>query len=153
MGEILIADLETDGLKPSKIWMVGILDYNTDEFTSYVGDDEVPIGLMRIAQAERVIGHNFRGYDKKVIEKLTEGLIKLDNARIDDTVEISRSLFPKMDNHKLATWGEIFGFPKLDFHNFDEWDPKMIPYCQRDCELNKVLYDFFLTQLAESATK
>lgn len=153
MGEILVADLETNGLKPSRIWMVGILDYKTNEFTSYVGEDEVPIGLMRIAEAERVIGHNFRGYDKKVIEKLTDGLITLDNARIDDTVEISRSLFPTLQNHKLATWGEIFGYPKLDFNNFDEWDPLMIPYCQRDCELNKVLYDFFVDHIGANTHK
>jgi hypothetical protein len=145
--EILIGDLETNGLKPDRIWMVGVLDYHTDEYVSYIGDDEVPLGLMRLAEADRVIGHNFRGYDARVIKKLTNGLIEIDNDRIDDTVEISRALFPELENHKLATWGEILGFPKLDSPLFETFTPKMIPYCERDCRLNKVLYDFLLSRM------
>jgi DNA polymerase III alpha subunit (gram-positive type) len=146
--EILVGDLETNGLKPNIIWAVGVIDMNTDEYTAYVGEDEVPIGLMRLAQADRVVGHNFRGYDAKVIRDLTEGLITIDDAKIDDTVELSRVLFPEMPNHKLGTWGEIFGFPKLDFKNFDKFDPEMLPYMERDVRLNKMLYQFFLDHLA-----
>lgn len=144
---VLIGDIETNGLKPDRIWMVGVLDYNTDEYQAYVGDDEVPIGLMRLAEADLVVGHNFRGYDARVIAKLTNGLITIDNSKIDDTLEISRLLFPDLENHKLGTWGDILGFPKLDSPLFETFTPKMIPYCERDCRLNKVLYDFLLDHL------
>ena len=30
---ILIGDIETNGLNPNTIWVVGVLDYETDEFT------------------------------------------------------------------------------------------------------------------------
>jgi hypothetical protein len=146
--EILIGDLETNGLKPDRIWMVGVLDYHTDEYQAYVGDDEVPVGLMRLAQADRVVGHNFRGYDARVIKKLTNGLIQIEDSRIDDTVEISRHLFPNLKNHKLYTWGEILGFPKLEAPLFETFSPKMIPYCERDCRLNKMLYDYLLSQIS-----
>lgn len=144
----LIADLETDGIKPNRIWMVGIKDHDTGEYTSYVGDDEVPIGLMRLMEADIVVGHNFKGYDAKVIKKLTDGLIEIPKEKIIDTCELSRSMFPQMPNHKLESWGEIFNFPKIKYDKgFEQFHPEMVPYCKQDVELNAVLYDFFLTQL------
>lgn len=149
----LVADIETDAIyKPTTIHMVGILDYDTDEFTAYVGEDEVPLGLLRIQEADRVIGHNFRDYDKKQIERLTEGLITLDDNKIDDTLEIARALFPQLKSHKLAVWGDILGLPKLEYEgDFLRFTPEMIPYCERDCRVNKLLYEFLLTQLMAAA--
>jgi DNA polymerase III alpha subunit (gram-positive type) len=147
---ILVGDLETNGLKPNRIWVVGIKDVETGEYTSYVGDEEVPIGLMRLAEADVVIGHNFKGYDAKVIEKLTDGLIKIDENKIVDTVELSRKLFPEMPNHKLETWGEIFEFPKIKYDKgFEKFHPEMVPYCAVDVELNAKLYDFFMKYIDE----
>lgn len=143
---ILVADIETDGLKPTIIWMVGVLDYETMEFTAYVGDD-VADGLMRIQEADLVIGHNFRGYDKKYIEILTESIVTLDDDNIHDTLEMSRRLFPELKSHKLSEWGEILGYPKLDYNDFGTFSTEMIPYCERDCVITKYLYDFLLTQL------
>ncbi|RYD68253.1 MAG: hypothetical protein EOP83_01170 [Verrucomicrobiaceae bacterium] len=145
----LVADLETDGLKPKKIHMVGIMDFDTKEYTSYIGEDEVPVGLMRLAEADRVVGHNLRSFDAKVIKDLTEGLIVIPDDKIDDTLEIGRMLFPQLENHKLKTYGEILGFPKFEYEGgWGEFTPEMAPYCQRDVELTAALYEFFLTQLA-----
>lgn len=147
MGEIVVADIETDSLRPKQIYMLGILNLETDEYTAYIGDDEVPVGLMRLAEAERVIGHNFKGYDAPTIEKLTDGLIVIPKDRIDDTLEISRELFPDLVNHKLATWGEILGYPKLEMKIFERFTPEMIPYCERDVRLNAKVYRFFIEHL------
>jgi DNA polymerase III alpha subunit (gram-positive type) len=145
---ILVGDLETNGLKPTKIYVVGIKDMETGEYKSYVGDDEVPEGLMRLAEADIIIGHNFKSYDAKVIENLTDGLIKLDESKIIDTVELSRKLFKQMPNHRLETWGEIFEFPKIKYDKgFDNFHPEMVPYCERDVELNAVLYEFMMAHI------
>lgn len=147
---ILVADIETDAIwKPSTIHMLGVLDYDTDEFTAYVGEDEVAAGLLRLQEAERIVGHNFRSYDKKEIERLTDGLILLPDEKIDDTLEIARALFPHLENHKLKTWGEILGLPKIEYEgDFRRFTPEMIPYCERDCRVNKVLYEFLLSQIS-----
>lgn len=151
MGEVLVADLETNGIDPSRIWVVGVLNVETDEYTSYVGDD-IPEGLMRIAEADLVIGHYFKKYDAKVINKLTEGLITLQEDKIIDTVELSRSLFSDLPNHKLKTWGDIFEYPKIDYDKgFEEFHPEMLPYCERDVRLNKRVYDFFVEHLEQSS--
>ncbi|RYD64010.1 MAG: hypothetical protein EOP83_10800 [Verrucomicrobiaceae bacterium] len=145
---IIVADLETNGLKPDTIWVVGIKDVETGEYTSYVGEEEVPLGLMRIAEADIVIGHNFKGYDAKVIANLTDGLIKLDESKIIDTCELSRKLFREMPNHKLETWGDIFEFPKIKYDKgFEKFHPDMVPYCERDVELNAVLYEFMMKHI------
>jgi hypothetical protein len=144
MSEILIGDLETDGFDPSIIWVVGVLDYATDEFTAYMGED-VAEGLLRLSMADLVIGHNFIDYDAGVAEKLTEGLITFDRERIVDTLKLGRKLLPDMKCQKLEEWGDILGLPKIVFNEgFSRFHPKMVPYCERDCRLNKRVFDFLM---------
>jgi hypothetical protein len=150
VGEILVADLETDGFDPKVIWVVGILNLETDEYTAYTGDD-VAEGLLRIADADLVVGHYFRGYDKKVIEKLSEGVIVLDDNKIDDTCEMSRELFPELPNHKLETWGKILGSPKIKYDKgFEEFHPEMLPYCEQDVRLNAEVYRTFIKEMSRA---
>lgn len=144
----LVADIECNGFKPDRIWVLGIYDLDLKVYQSYVGDDEVPNGLLRLLDADIVVGHYFKGFDAKVIRDLTEGLVNIPNEKIHDTVEIGRALFPNMPDQKLQSWGEILGFPKLDYDGgFDEFNPDMVPYCQRDVELNAALYEFFLAHI------
>lgn len=142
---ILIADLECDSLKPSKIHLVGVLDYHTDEFTDYNGDN-VAEGLVRIASADKVIFYNGLGYDVPVIERLTEGLVVFDRKRIIECLDLSRR-YVTMKNHKLKTWGEMFDFPKGDHTDFTKWSPNMSVYCERDCRLTKLVFNL-LNELA-----
>lgn len=146
---ILVADTETNGLKPSIIWVLGILDYETNEYTSYTGDD-VPIGLLRLIEADVIVGHNWRGYDQPHITRLTEGLIQVPNEKIVDTLELSRKMV-KMKNHGLESWGELFGLPKTKntIPDFDRFWPEMVPYCQRDVEITKKVFDLMIELAAE----
>ncbi len=89
MGEILIADLECDSLKPSTIHMVGVLCWGTDQFTDYNGEN-VAEGLVRIAEADKVIFYNGLGYDVPVVERLTEGLVTFKRDRIIECLDLSR---------------------------------------------------------------
>lgn len=142
---VLIADIECDSLKPTTIHMVGVLDYFTDEFIDYNGDN-VAEGLIRISEASQVIFYNGLGYDVPVIERLTEGMISLKKDRIIECLDLSRK-YVTMKNHKLATWGELFDFPKGDHTDFSKWSPEMSIYCERDCRLTKKVFDI-LNELA-----
>lgn len=141
---ILIADIETNDLDPNIIWMVGVLDYKTDVFTSYHGDD-VAVGILRLLEADRVIFYNGLGFDVPVMERLTEGLAKFDRQKIIECLNLSRS-YVSMANHKLATWGEIFGFPKGDHSDFSRYSEEMRAYCERDCRLTKMIFEFLHEQ-------
>ena len=137
---ILIGDIETNAIHmPSDIWMVGVLDYDSDVFTAYHGDD-VAEGLLRLAEADLAIGHNFKGYDIKNIERMTAGLVKFDMRKVIDTLDLSRR-HATLKDHKLKTWGEMFDFPKGDYTDFSRFRPEMIPYCERDCRLTKLVFD------------
>ena len=141
MSEILVGDIETDAIyMPRNIWMVGVLNWETDQFDAYTGDDVVD-GLIRLAEADLAIGHNFVGYDVKNIERMTNNLVKFDRKKIVDTLDLSRK-FVELKDHKLKTWGELFDFPKGDYTDFSKFDPKMVPYCERDCRLTKKIFDF-----------
>jgi len=142
---LLIADLECDSLKPTTIHMVGVLDYDSDEFYDYHGD-EVVDGLLRLAEAKKVIFYNGRGYDVPVIERLTNGLVKIKPSQIIETLDLSRK-YAKLDSHKLKTWGDLFGFPKGDHTDFTKWSPAMSIYCERDCRLTKLVFNL-LNELA-----
>ena len=136
---ILIADIECDSLKPSVIWMVGTLNYHTDEYISYHGDTLVD-GLLALESADKLIFYNGTGYDVPVIERLTEGLIKINKKRIIECLTLSRR-FTTLKNHKLKTWGEMFDFPKGDHSDFSKYSPEMDIYCERDCRLTKLIFD------------
>lgn len=147
---IIIADTETNGLRnPSVIWVLGILDYETEEYDSYTGD-AVSEGLLRLMDADLVVGHNWRKYDEVHIERLTEGLITVPDERIVDTLELSRKLV-KMKNHGLETWGEMFNLPKIKdtVPDFDSFHPAMIPYCERDVRITKLVFDLMMELAAE----
>lgn len=143
---ILIADLETNSLNPSVIWVVGVLDFETDEFTSYTHPEgNVAEGLLRLLEADLVVFHNGKGYDVPVIKRLTEGLVEIPEEKIVDTLELSRKMV-KMKNHGLEAWGEIFDLNKTKdtIPNFDCFWPQMVPYCERDCRITKKLFELIL---------
>ncbi len=149
---ILIGDIETDAIHmPRNLWMVGVLDYFTDEFTAYHGDDVVD-GLLRLSEADLVIGHNFKGYDIKNIERMTDQLVMFDRSRVVDTLDLSRK-HAKLKDHKLKTWGEMFSFPKGDFTDFSRFSPEMIPYCERDCRLTKLIFDLLNEMAVEKGNR
>ena len=143
--DIISVDLECDGLLDhvSTIHMVGVLDLSTDVFHDYHGDD-IAEGLQRIADADIILGHYFKGYDAPVISKLTGGLVRIDRSKIIDTCELSRELFPELPNHKLAIWGDLLDAPKGDHSDWSRYSPEMSVYCHRDCEIVAKIFEFML---------
>lgn len=109
---VLIADIECESLKPTTIHMVGILDYFTDTFTDYHGDD-VAEGLVRLASASQVIFYNGIGYDVPVIERLTEGINPL-NHRIVEARENKEIIINFKKRHKAL--GRFWAVPHSGFN-------------------------------------
>jgi DNA polymerase III alpha subunit (gram-positive type) len=141
---ILIVDLETNGFKPNTIWVCGILDYDTNVYTPYMGED-IAEGIMRAAEADILIAHNGIDYDIPVMERLSGGLITFDRDKVVDTLVLGRRLLPEMKCQKLEEWGDILGWPKIKFNEgFDVFHPAMVPYCERDCQVTKMVFDFLM---------
>lgn len=156
MGKRFCCDLETDGLLDtvSTIYIVGFLDLDTGEYYAATDDDDITEALMLLADADLLVTYNGNNYDLKVIELLTHGLLKFDRSKHVDLYEYSKELFPNLPRHRLKDWGELLGYPKIDYTGgFDEFTPEMLPYCERDVRLTAALYEFFceyLEQLIEN---
>lgn len=146
MGEFLLFDVEANGFKPDTIWMVVITCLVTRKRDTYVGLDEVAVAIDRLSKARMVAGHYIKGYDLKVFRNLVGVDISHDLAI--DTLELSKRLC-HLDKHGLEFWGSLVGLPKLKQPSFDYMSEEMIPYCERDVDLNVLVFDVLFDLLVE----
>jgi hypothetical protein len=146
--KVLVLDIEGDGLYPSEIHMLGVLDYVTDEFTNYNGD-AIADGLCEIDECDILLVYN-KDYDIKHIKRLTENVVSFKEVVIIDVLELSRKYVKFLPNNKLKTWGDYFDFPKGDHNDWSKYSPEMGVYCERDCRLTKKVFDFICEMLLPS---
>lgn len=145
--EYILFDLECDGFKPKRIWVISMIDLVTRERESFVGPERIALAILRLQAAKLLVGHNIKTFDVRVIEKIMEDTVSFDRDKILDTLYLSKALV-KMDDHKLDSWGEILGLPKLPTpFSFYRYDPRMVPYCERDVDLNLKVFDALLVLL------
>ena len=131
---IVVFDLEGDGLTPTKIHVVS--EYKNDKLTSYTDYKDMK---KVFEQADILVGHNITRFDIPIVEKLLG--IKV-TARLVDTLAISWYLYPKRLKHGLADWGEEFGVPKP---KIDDWEnlaiEEYINRCEEDVKINTKLWN------------
>jgi DNA polymerase-1 len=141
----LIFDIETDGLKPTKIWVIcGIKD---DTMVTLEHPTKADVEQMLEGVTE-VIGHNIIGYDIPAIERLLG--VSFDNVKITDTLVLSRLYNPSLEGgHSLGKWGERLKFPKGDYNDWTALTPEMVGYCQQDCRVTQRLYELLIDKLEE----
>lgn len=61
-----------------------------------------------------------------------------------DTLVVSRLLnFNRPGGHSAAQFGEEFGFPKIDFHDFSKLTPEMEAYLEQDVRLGHRIFEHF----------
>jgi DNA polymerase-1 len=143
MATTLVADIEANGLMPEvdTIFQVTIAEEidGTWVYSSYHGDT-VLAGLYRIASADRVVGHNFIGYDVPVIAHCAGVTIKPDC--VVDTLVLSRLGNPERPGgHALADWGERIGIPKPVHDDWTQWSPEMEVRCEQDVRINVEVWE------------
>jgi len=99
-------------------------------------------------KADTIIGHNIIAFDIPALEHLGASK-RAPSTLVLDTLVMSRLDYPdrrRVDGstktpHSLEAWGERFGFPKGDFHDFSAYSDEMLEYCVRDVELTKKVYE------------
>jgi hypothetical protein len=144
----LVFDIEADGFKPSQIFCISVTDIFTGDRVIYT-PDTVAEGCIHLETADILIGHYIRGYDCPVIERLSQGLVSFHTDKLLDTLDMSKALTSRQ-KHSLATWGEEFGIPKLTSPIFERYTPAMLPYCNRDVEINVALFYHLVERYLEN---
>ena len=139
----LIFDIETDGLKPTIIWVIcAIKDGKevTIEMPTKAAIEQLLEGVTE------VIGHNIIAYDIPAVEKLLG--VSFNNIKITDTLVLSRLYNPSLEGgHSLGKWGERLNFPKGDYNDWTALTPEMVGYCQQDCRVTERLYEVLVDKL------
>src|SRR5437762_1418821 len=141
----VIADCETDGLLPAmtKLHCVQIGAEEGDEATLY-GDHplcDAPLaeGLARLRAADRIVGHNFLGFDLFAINRLHPGTVRVE--QVADTLVLARMTHITERNHSLDAWGQRTGTLKGkytgDYQTFDE---EFAEYSRIDIHAGRALW-------------
>ena len=140
----LIFDIETNGLAPTKVWVIITKDIDTGVISSYV-EGQWPTFNKAIAQAQEVIGHNIIGYDIPACERLLG--TDFSACKITDTLVMSRLANPQREAHSLGHWGEKLGYPKGDYSDWRHYTHDMLLYCEQDVNVNHEVYKALLKEL------
>ena len=164
-------DLLQNGLDYSKlpyrlkdnfnVWCVVCRDVDTHEVATFVGEEEIKTKLKPYLETvTEVIGHNISMYDLPVL-KLWMGLeyhigyigetstLYGNPVVFWDTLVLSYLLYSDtVIGHSLGAWGDRFGNPKIDFHDFSKYSEEMLTYCIQDTSSNATLF----TKLMEEYT-
>ena len=132
-----VVDIETDAINAKKIHCIVAQHYQTGEVRKWVGDECKEFGEWS-KKIDQFIMHNGISFDAPLLNKFTGSTIT--PLQVRDTLLESQLFNPVREGgHSLESWGERLGFAKLDFHDFSEFSPLMLEYCQRDVELTRKL--------------
>lgn len=164
----LIFDIEADNLLDdvTQVWCIVTRDVDTNEV--YAFDPTcIEDGLIHLASAEMLIGHNIIEYDLAVLKKLY-GFEVEDGQQILDTLVYSRTIWPDIKevdfklvnkinfpqkligSHSLKAWGYRLGELKGDFgsdiESFGTYTTEMLEYCVQDTKVTSKLYQKILAK-------
>ena len=135
----LIFDIETDDLKATKVWCIVAQDSDSGSIYKFA-PHQLESGLELLQSADKLIGHNILGFDIPVIKKLLG--VDLSDKILVDTLVLSRLFNPSREGgHSLSMWGYRLKYPKDNFEEFETYSPKMLEYCLRDVQLNKLVLE------------
>ena len=166
----LFFDIETNALEDftnltdlHTVHCLSVYDPMTPKMITFAGDS-IHRGLTALAEADRIVGHNVIKFDIPALKKLygfSPPLVK-----VVDTLVMSRCIFSDLRNedfgrnnfdpklvgsHSLKAWGHRMGkATKLTYGEedgaFDHYNDEMKKYCERDCIVTQLLYDYLLSQ-------
>ena len=166
----LFFDIETNKIKDwvtlsdlHTVHCLSVYDPMVPKMITFAGDS-IHRGLTALAEADRIVGHGVISFDIPALKKMygfSPPLVK-----VVDTLVMSRCIFSDLRNedfgrnnfdpklvgsHSLKAWGHRMGKQtKLTYGEedgaFDHYNEEMKKYCERDCIVTQLLYDYLLQQ-------
>ena len=148
--KIAAVDIEANGLMPEvdTVWCAVGIDLETEEVTKFPPEDlhKLPKYLNTF---DRVAGHNFVGYDCRVLKKIL-GWEPRSKDVVIDTWILSQMAKPdrkkhfktssKAGPHSLENWGNIVGIAKPEHEEWDKYSEDMLHRCHQDTEITARAY-------------
>ena len=155
----LVFDVEANDLLPltTTIWVVCTKLIETGEKRSFRERDDF-MAYVREASPTHVVGHNLLGYDLEALARVwgIPYTVGKDASWMGspvvwvDTLLISRFLnADRVGGHSLESYGERFGFPKIDHSDFSQYTESMRIYCERDVDLTERVLEYLEREMEE----
>lgn len=140
-----VIDLETDGLKYSKIHVLVGRDLDTDKVDVLTSYEE----MHNYATTYSVfIGHNILGFDWWALSDILNVAIPISNCY--DTLCMSRLDNSNRDGgHSLGAWGERLNISKPEHEDWSILSDAMIHRCIEDTKINAKLYRLLKNSINE----
>jgi|DEB0MinimDraft_3_1074331.scaffolds.fasta_scaffold15873_2 DNA polymerase-1 len=143
----VVADIETDDLKATKIHCIVCKDIETNQIYKFYGNTIHDFNQFA-AGVEHWIGHNFISFDAPVLNKLMG--LSIPVSRVTDTLILSQMDKPDREGgHSLKAWGIKANSNKIDFHNFEYFTEEMLEYCIQDVNLCHKVYNFLIKKMSK----
>jgi hypothetical protein len=170
----LFFDIETNAIEDwsnlsdlKTVHCLSIYDPTTPKMITYHGAG-IQNGLIELAKAERIVGHNVLGFDIPALGKLYSFHPPL--VKVLDTMVMAKCIVPDVRNddflrnkfdktlvgsHSLKAWGlRLDKLTKLSYGEedgaFDEYNEDMRKYCERDTIVTQLLYDYLMSSKPSS---
>ena len=164
----LFFDIETNAIEDwsnlsdlKTVHCLSIYDPTTPKMITYHGAG-IKNGLMELAKAERIVGHNVIGFDLPALSKMYSFHPPL--VKVLDTMVMARCIVPDVRNddflrnnfdkslvgsHSLKAWGlRLNNLIKLTYGEedgaFDSYNEDMRKYCERDTIVTQILFDYLM---------
>jgi len=144
--EILIFDIETDGLLPdlTKCHCLAIKEMTNDGVELYAdaeGYSPITEGLSRLNGADMLVAHNGLGFDIPALLRIYEGTFRFAGDEVFDTLVASRFFNQEKRGHSLAALGEELGYEKGSHDDWSTFSADMGDYCKRDVEVTSKVFE------------
>lgn len=140
----VVIDIEANGLKPTKIWVIVAKDLVTGSLHVFRRPSDDDVEKARFLDFFKLvgtfIGHNWLGYDWPALRDCL-GVEHPDIVRASiDTYIASKVIdFPR-DKHGVADYGIEFGLEKIEFNDWSGYSKEMEDYCIRDVLITEKIY-------------
>ena len=147
----LCYDIETDGLNPTRIWCLVIIDVDSGSeyyFSDYDPElESLRTGVNLLLGGDARIGHNIIGYDDIHLQRLC-GVTFRPEQRVYDTWTMSQTNnYFRGHKHGLAGWGKKLGDEKIDFEDWERYSKEMLEYCIQDVRLNVKVFKILMREV------
>jgi len=145
----VVFDIEANGLKPTKVWVIVAQELDTSETHTFSGDTLLLFNdyIAGLGECE-IIGHNIIDYDVPVLEELLG--TDFSKCKVSDTLVMSRLANPSREGgHSLRNWGDRLNQSKGDHDDWDNYSQDMVDYCKQDVNVNVLVYKRLLLELAD----
>ena len=140
MTNVVISDIEANGLHPDKLWCV-VAEGKYGLPKVFRRPDLNPEPLIEYAsKVDYWVFHNGLKYDWWVLNKLVPGL-HIPHHKIIDTFVCSRLFdYRRFRTHGLEEIGQHFGYPKPPIHDWSEFSEEIVDRCKADVIITKKFY-------------